>query len=76
MSTPFLYTVRTQCGIKFHIEANSVLEAEQRVRHPAIARELANLLSVVLADIRSIEFHRGPTHRVDERLVFRDDVFK
>ena len=76
MSKTFLFTVRTKNGIKFHIEACSPLEAEQRARHPAIAREIATMLSTALADIESVEWHHGPRHLVNERLVFRDEIFR
>lgn len=76
MHKPLIYTVHTRGGIRFHIEAMSNTEAEQRARHPAIERELARLLSHALADIDCITAHRGPSHLLDERLVFRDELFK
>jgi hypothetical protein len=75
MPKTFIYTVRTKSGIKFHIEASDAMEAEQRARHPAIVRELALMLSGALADVDSVEWHRGPVHRLNERLVFRDEIF-
>ena len=76
MSKTFIYTVRTKSGIKFHIEASNATEAKQRSRHPAIVRELALMFSGILSDVDSVEWHRGPAHRLNELLVFRDDIFR
>lgn len=76
MHKSFIYTVLTKSGIKFHIEASNIHEAEQRARHPAIERELALMISTAISDVNSVEPHRGPTHLLAEKLVFRDNIFK
>ncbi len=72
MSRTFIFTVRTKSGIKFHIEASSANEAEQRARHPVIVRELALMLSCALSEVDSVD---GPVHLLNDSLVFRDEIF-
>ena len=76
MHKTFIYTVRTKSGIKFHIEAGNIHEAEQRARHPAIVRELTLMMSTAVSEVALVEPHRGPSHLLAEKLVFRDDIFR
>jgi len=76
MYKTFLYTVCTQSGIKFYIEASNIHEAKERARHPAIARELALMISDAISEVESVEPHRGPPHLLAEKLVFRDNIFR
>lgn len=76
MHKTFIYTVLTKSGIKFHIKASNIHQAEQRARHPVIARELTLMMSTAVSEVDSVEPHRGPTHLLAEKLVFRDDIFK
>lgn len=76
MHKTLIYTVLTKSGIKFHIEASNIHEAKQRARHPAIERELANMISTAISEIDSVEPQCGPPHLLTEKLVFRDDIFK
>ncbi len=69
------YTVRTNAGIKFHIQASTEQEARLRAQSPAIGHYLAKLMTQAVADISSIEPHRGPDHRLTYP-VFGDEVFK
>lgn len=74
-SRTFLYTVRTRSGITFLIEAGSSREAESRARDPAIARELSRLMREAITQVECVEPHRGPTHLMGGRMVFRDELF-
>lgn len=75
-SRTFLYTVRTRSGITFLIEAGSSREAESRAHDPIITREISRLIRESLSQVESVEPHRGPTHLVGGKMVFRDDVFR
>ncbi len=75
MQKTFLFTVLTKSGIKFYIEASNRHEAEQRARHPAIARELSLMINQAIAEVDSVDVHRGPSRLLSEKLVFRDDIF-
>ena len=76
MHKTFIYTVRTKSGIKFYIEANNTREAEQRARHSAIAQELTLMINTAISEVESVEPHRGPSHLLTEKLLFRDDIFR
>lgn len=75
MQKTYLFTVLTKSGIKFYIEASSRHEAEQRARHPAISRELSLMIIQAVSEVDSVEAHRGPPHRLSEKLVFRNEIF-
>ena len=76
MHKTFIYTVRTMSGIKFYVEASNTREAEQRARHPSIVQELTLMMSTAISEVESVEPHRGPSHRLAEKLVFRDNIFR
>ncbi len=76
MHKTFIYTVLTKSGIKFHIEAGNIHQAEQRARHPAIVRELTLMISAAISEVDAVEPNRGPAHLLSEKLVFRDDIFR
>jgi hypothetical protein len=76
MNKNYLFTVLSKSGIKFYVEASNTSEAEQRARHPAIQRELISMINAAISEIESVEPYRGPTHRVAEKAVFRDDIFR
>ena len=75
MSKILIYTVLTKIGIKFYIEARNRHEAEQRARHPAIAREMTLMINRAISEVESVDVHCGPSHRLSEMLVFRNDIF-
>ena len=74
MSKKFLYIVRTKSRIKLRIEASNAMEAEQRVRHPAIMRELALMLSSALSDVDSVEWCCVELHAHTNLLLFQSAV--
>ena len=75
-SRTFLDTVRTASGITLLIEASNSREADSRARAPAIARELSRLIRESISRVESVEPHRGPSHLVGGKLVFRDELFR
>ena len=70
-----IYTVRTVKGLVFHVQARSRHEAAQRATSPAVTRTILSALADELAQITTVELHRGPAH-VAQRKLFFDDAFK
>ncbi len=69
------FTVRTRAGIKFHVQAATEQEAKLRAQSPAINLYLARLMQEAVANIASVEPHRGPDHLL-KYPTFNEEVFK
>jgi len=68
------YTVQTRAGIKFHVLAATEHEAKLRAQSPTIGICLARLMQQAVADIASVEPHRGPD-RLLKYPIFGDEIF-
>lgn len=71
----FLDTIHTRSGIRFLVEANTLSQAESRVRDPVIAQTLTAMLRQTLDEITQVEPYRGPTQLAEHKLLFRADAF-
>lgn len=67
------YTVRTQSGITFQIEASSYAEARIRASDPAIKREITRMIVEAISNITEVEPSRGPARG---KLMFDDAFFR
>lgn len=68
-----IFTVRTQSGITFQIEASSYAEARVRASDPAIKREIARMIVQAISNIAEVEPSRGS---VRGKLMFDDAFFR
>jgi hypothetical protein len=68
------YTVRTNNGITFHIQASSHNEAQLRAASPLIPMQIALMVQQALNNVVSVEPHRGPQHPL-RYPVFEDEFF-
>ena len=48
------YTVKTQSGITFHIQAANEPEAQMRARSPVLANYLARMMQEAVSNVRSV----------------------
>jgi hypothetical protein len=75
MKRNFIYTIQTNAGFTFNIEAASREEAEIRAKSPVITRAIAQMLSQALSNIKSVEMHRGPERLAQNKLTFKNEMF-
>ena len=67
-----IYTIRTQSGITFQVEANSHAEARVRASDSAIKREIIRMILEAISNISEVEQNRGP---IRGKLMFNDAFF-
>jgi len=63
MQQPRLFTVKTQSGITFTVEAASLSDAWSRARSPVIAMRFSRMMVEAVSHIDSVEPLRGPSTR-------------